>query len=386
MPVLLLIMAAGPLPLFAISALAPTLTAELGMSRAQLGALPAVAFALAALVAWRGGRATDVVSARSVSIGVSLTALAALVAVAVSRSLTALLVAAVFAGLSISLANPVTNSAVGQFVPISRRGVVTGVKQSGVQVGQVVAGTVVPATALLLGWRGAVALLLLAPLVGLLLAITTLPGGRGESPRAAARVSTGTSTRRTSGIRLLSAYTLVVAAAVQSTGVYASLYAFERVGLGASAAGATVGAVGAAGVVARVVLGRAVDRWTSLRTTLVTLAAGAAAAAGAFLAAEHVGPPLLWVAAVAFGSSALAANAIVMVAVLRTAEEHEIGQATGVVSVGMYVGFAIGPALFGALVQTTGTYAAGWSMVMVLCLVAAVVATRLPSLGAGPGR
>ena len=56
-------------------------------------------------------------------------------------------------GIGQTLANPATNKMIAHEVPPGRRGLITGIKQSGVQAGAFVAGVAFPAAAVAVGWR-----------------------------------------------------------------------------------------------------------------------------------------------------------------------------------------------------------------------------------------
>src|SRR5207245_1677558 len=74
--------------------------------------------------------------------------------------------AAVF-GISVAFGNPATNQLAARGVTPGRHGLVTGVKQSGVQIGAFLAGLVLPAVAGAAGWRAALGGCALVRAVGL---------------------------------------------------------------------------------------------------------------------------------------------------------------------------------------------------------------------------
>ena len=150
-------MAVGPLALFALSALSPFVTTDLGLRPSQFGALATLSFAAATPRAWLLGRWLDRCSARGILFGVfSLSGLALLVT-ASAQSFGWLVVGVLITGVAMSVTNPVTNRLVSVQVADGQRGAVMGVKQSGVQLGQLLVGLALPSLAVLIGWRGAVA-------------------------------------------------------------------------------------------------------------------------------------------------------------------------------------------------------------------------------------
>ena len=87
----------------------------------------------------------------------------------------------------------------------------------------------------------------------------------------------------------------------------------------------------------------------------------------------RIGPWMLLAGAVAFGATATAWNAVGNLILVRELPGSVAGRMAGVLQGGFYAGFATGPACFGALVDLTSSYAAGWSMVIVVMALAAGV-------------
>ncbi len=150
-------MAVGPLAVFALSALGPLVTTDLRLRPSQFGALATLAFAAAAPSAWLLGRWVDRFSARTITFGVFAGAGLSLLLTATATSFGWLVLGVVLTGIAMSVTNPVTNRLVSARVDAGQRGAVMGAKQSGVQLGQMVAGLTLPSMALLVGWRAAVA-------------------------------------------------------------------------------------------------------------------------------------------------------------------------------------------------------------------------------------
>jgi hypothetical protein len=89
--------------------------------------------------------------------------------------------------------------------------------------------------------------------------------------------------------------------------------------------------------------------------------------------------PLLWVGAGLFGASGIAANVVLMVNVVRAVPVAVVGRATGVLALGLYAGFTLGPISFGALVDATDSYDVGWAAVtgtylLTICVALAMAA------------
>ncbi len=174
-------------------------------------------------------------------------------------------------------------------------------------------------------------------------------------------------------VKWLGAYAFTVALTTTAVLLYTPLFAFERVQFSATAAGMMTALTGSAGVVARIFWGRFAERRESPADALSLLAAVAGLALLLVAASELSGPWLLWIGLFAFGSSGMAASAVVMLAVIREAPAGQTGRASGAVGLGMFLGFMCGPVSFGAIVDRTHSYAVGWLVLAGICLVALII-------------
>lgn len=360
-----------PLVIYALSALSPLIVADLGLSRAQFGSFASFSFAVAAPFSAAGGRAADRLGGRRVLLVLFTAATGALLAAAAAPSYAWLLVAVAVSGFAQSLSNPVTNQLISAHVPAGRQGLLVGVKQSGVQLSQFAAGLTLPAVAVAVGWREAIAATSGIALASLLVTWRYVPAG--------AALSAGR--RAGAGLRdlpevvwWLAAYALLMGLSLQATNVYLPLYGFERLGLGVTTAGLTAAVAGAVGVVARIAWGRLTEGVTAPYVSLASMAAAAGVAVTLLLCADLADAPgLVWVGAVVHGLTALAANAVVMVVLLERVDRAVAGIATGVLAIGLYAGFAAGPITFGAVVDATGSYVVGWSTAVLAYAAAALL-------------
>lgn len=367
---LVLTMGAGPLALYAITALSPLLVHDLGLSRASLGALAGAAFLVAAVCAVLGGSLADRVPERLVTAFVLVGGGVALGLVTVASGLGWLLAAVVVSGAAQSLSNPVTNRLVSAHVPPERLGLLVGVKQSGVQLGQLAAGAALPGLAALAGWRTATACAAVVATSGLLLVRRAVPG-RVVSATGASR---GGRARIPADVWWLLGYTVLTASALQATNVYLPLFAHDSLGIGVAVAGATAAVAGGAGVVARIGWSRVAGGSDGQRPLLIGLASAAAGGALLLVAAERLGLAwLVWPAALVHGATALGSNAVVMLAVVRRARGGAVGGASAVLAFGLYAGFATGPAVFGQAVDGSVHFAPAWAVVAAVYLAAALV-------------
>lgn len=368
--VLVLAMGIGPLAVYALSALSPLVTSALNLNRTQLGLLATIAFIAAAISSGVVGRAADVLSARLVMAVLFLAAGVALLAIGLARSYVWLLIAVGVSGSAQALSNPITNRLISSHIPPGRRGALMGVKQSGVQMSQFVAGLALPSVALLLGWRGAIATAAAFALPGLALLHHSIPAHKSATQFAGSRRARDLP----KAVWWLGGYAFLTGAAVQATNVYLPLFGYERLHLPVATAGLAAAMVGGVGLAARIVWGQLADRCRLPHRPLAFLAGASAVSALVLLAAGIAGWAwLMWLAAALFGASGIATNVVAMLAIVRVADPSVVGTASGVLAVGLYLGFAVGPVCFGSVVDALG-YSTGWAGVAAVSVAAATVA------------
>ncbi|TFV67952.1 MFS transporter, partial [Blastococcus sp. CT_GayMR20] len=249
-------MAGPPLIVIALSALGPLVVDDLDLTRAEFGSFAMVAFAVAAAFSAAGGRLVDRVGGRPATMVVCGGACASLLLVAAAPTYGLVLGAVALSGFLLALANPATNLLVSTHVPPGRRGALVGLKQSGVQLSQVVGGALLPGLAVLAGWRVAatVAAGLLAPT--LLMSYFFVPGTSVRADAGPARIRR----RVPVDVWWMTGYSFLLGCALQATVVYLPLFGHEDLGLSVSAAGLTAAVMGAVGLVARVAWGRLFER------------------------------------------------------------------------------------------------------------------------------
>lgn len=353
-------MGVGPLMVYALSTLGPFLIPALGLTRVQFGALGTVTFASAALASLGAGRIVDTATARSVMWLLVTGCLGAIFAAAIAPNYPVLLLAVMVSGVIQALSNPITNRLAAQWLPASARGVVMGVKQSGVQMTQAATGLFLPALAVMAGWRWAMAIVAAAMLLlGALLVGIFVP--REEHTHHA--------TSRVKGARIppsvwwLTGFMFLVGAALQGVNFYLPLYGYEDLKFSVETAGLLAAIIGGMGVVARIMWGRIADR-AGGNIALPAIAIGAGASLILILLSNTVNTNLIWVGTLLMGATGVAANVVVMVTVIHSVPSHAVGRATGLVATGMYLGFAVGPVSVGAIVDGTGSYSVAWAAIV----------------------
>ncbi|MFI5492395.1 MFS transporter [Actinoplanes sp. NPDC051859] len=359
-------MAASMLVLYAASALAPLLAADLHLDRAAVGLLITTTFAVAAAVSLVAGHLVDRTGPRRALLVLGATVAAALIAASFADAYAGLVVALAVAGVAQALANPATNVLIAGVVPAPRRGTAIGVKQSGVQLAAFAAGAGLPMLGAAVGWQAALRWAALVPLV-LLVAVVWLVPRDTPAPSGG---SWWRWSRPSPWLARLMGYSLLLGTGLSAVNTYLPLYAVQGLGLGAGAAGAVLAVFGVSGLLARVGWTRYADRMPDVTVALRWLSLAAAGFAVLVCLAAPVWPHLIWLGALGIGGSATAANAVSMLAVVRRG--GATGHASGLVSLGFFGGFVIGPALFGLLADAGG-YGPAWLTVAVIFAAAAGV-------------
>lgn len=361
--VLTFTMTMATLSQFVVGTLAPFLTAEFDMNRTQLGGLVTGAFLVAAVASPTVGVIVDRARTHRALATLFLLVAAMYAGASVAPSYLWLLVLLAIGGFAQALSNPITNKVIAQRVPTHRRGVIIGLKQSGVQFGALLAGLILPTAASRFGWRVAV---LGVAAIALIAAVVSGVGGRSLSVDQAPSGEVRRERRRlTTEVRSLVAYAFLMGGGVASTTVHLPLFAHEQLSFSPALAGLTIAIAGSVAIVARIAWGRASDRVDNLWGMLGLLGVGAII--GTVLTLASMAWPLaVWAAVVFLGVSAMAWNALAMIAAVRAAGPDSTGWVAGVVNSGFFAGFVISPVVFGALVDTTGKYALGWLLLIAM--------------------
>ncbi|MGH9040425.1 MAG: MFS transporter [Acidimicrobiia bacterium] len=358
---------------FAFAALGPFIIDDLDLSRTALGSLSTVMYLVGCVLSPVLGPLVDRIGGRRSLLALFAVGSAGTLAAATSSDYAGLMAGAALAGVGVALGNISTNQLIARHVHPPRQGILTGVKQSGVQVGAFLAGAALPALAEAWEWRTALGASLLIAAGGVAGTLLTVPHHSGrferpDEPGDAGPLPLGPAINR------LTAYSTLMGLGVGAAAAYLPLYAVEALGTGRRTAGLAAGFMGLVGVVARVLWGRRHDRTVAPVTrTLLFLAVGSVVAAGLVGAAEVAGVALLWAGAAALGATAVAWNALGMLSIVRDVDPARAGRASGRVLLGFFAGYLAGPVSFGAVVDATDEYALGWAGVTAAFVAAVAV-------------
>jgi predicted MFS family arabinose efflux permease len=364
-------MAVSTLPQFLLGALGPFIIRDLSLTRSVFGVGVSVFYLVGGVASPVAGPLVDALGPRALLLALFSVSGVALVVVALSQTFPVLLAALAIGGVAVAISNPVTNKLIVGHVIARRRGIVMGVKQSGVQLGAFLAGAALPPIAAAAGWHRAVLATVPLALLGGVLTVAFVP----RAPRSAGRARSLDRPPREplpGAVSWLACYALLMGLGTAAVPAYLPLYAFEELGLSAERAGMLAGAIGLTGIVSRVWWGHRSERASAPAAVLAVLAGSAAVSTALLPAAPRLGEPALWVGAAAFGLGAVAWNAVANLVIVNMVSTGEAGRASGWVQLAFFVGLIVGPLPFGIAVDRAG-YLLAWSLLVVIFVHAVAV-------------
>ncbi|WP_232540159.1 MFS transporter [Azohydromonas aeria] len=369
------------------TAVAPVIGAQMGLPAAAVGLYVALVYLGAMLASVLGSHFIARHGAIRTS-QASLALCAAGLGLIATATLWAALPGAFILGLGYGPITPASSQILARTTPAHRMGLVFSLKQTGVPLGGVIAGLVVPPLSLAAGWPLALGLLAAASLLCAALAQplrAALDADAGGS-QAGAGTGFGALARPVAlvwadaTLRRLALCSLVFSCVQVCVTAYLVSFLTAQLHWALVAAGVALSVTQTAGVAGRVLWGAVADRGPGARRMLLALCVLMIAAGAAMPLLRPDSPAALVLALLAiYGGTAIGWNGVYLAEVARLAPPGQAGVATGGVLAFTYLGVVAGPPLFGALASSGAGF--GW----------AYAATGLPLLGclallAGAGR
>jgi MFS family permease len=335
---------------------------ELDFGSAALGLAVAVFFASASLASVIMGRVVERIGAHR---GMRLSAVgsaASLLSIALFAGSWRWLVAClVLGGLANAVAQPATHLSLAREVPAGRQGISFGIKQAAIPTATLLAGLAVPGIAVTLGWRWAFAGgAALALLIALLVPAETLGGVRRLKEARAGDVAVAPLVLLALGIGLGSTAATPLGAFIVESSVASGLHV--------GAAGLLLALGSAAGIVVRVWFGHLADGMGGGRLRLVAAMLGVGVVGFVMLASGTAGL-ILPGTLLAFGAG-WGWPGLFNFAVVKT-NPGAPAAATGITQTGASGGAALGPLVFGLVVEAT-SYGVAWLVCGAIAAIALV--------------
>ena len=363
----ILIVALSALPVFLVGATFLQLEQDIALTTTGLGAAAALFFLTASISSAGLGRVIERIGWRASMRINSLASALILVGIALfARSVVSLSLLMVAGGAVYGLANPSANKALAELVRPERRGLIFGLKHSGIPTSTLLAGLAVPTLALTIGWRFAFAFAaLLLPLIWLLLAsdnddpidLTSDENlTRGAAPMSTSQIIALAAAAALATWAAVSLSTFLIAAAVEAS-------------LSESGAGLLLSVGSLVSIGTRVTAGALTDRGRSRGFTGLAVLMGVGSlvffALGGAGGVSFVGLVLL-AFATGWGWPGLMTFTVVNANIGTPAASSAITQA------GVFLGAGLGPLVLGWLIDNV-SQAASWTTVGVCLGIASVV-------------
>ncbi len=342
----------GAMALLTVPVLAPAAARDVGLPAAYVGLYIALAYGASMLSSLACGDLIRRLGAIRVS-QLCLLLCAGGSLLAAGGTLGFFAASALCMGMGYGPMTPASSHVLARTTSAKAMSLVFSVKQTGVPLGGAVAGALVPALVLGMGWRLALAAVAAACLLVALLAQPireTLDADREPRRRihfgslaGPLRVVLGTPE-----VRRLAIMSLVYSSLQLCLVTYLVTYLTGSVGYSLVQAGFMMSAAQAAGVGARIGWGALADRTRNPVGVLAFIGCGMAVGALATGAFERTSPPLLVAAVCAwFGATAISWNGVYLAEVARRAPQGRAVEATGGSLAFTYFGVLVSPPLFG---------------------------------------
>lgn len=348
--------------LLTLPAMAPAAARALGVSSALVGVYVALCYLAAMLASLASGALVRRLGAIRMS-QYGLLACAAGLLLCALPWLPATALGALCIGVGYGPITPASSHLLARTTPAHRMALVFSVKQTGVPLGGMLAGALVPGLALWLGWQGALvavaaACAACAPLAQPLrreLDTDREPGGGVVA--LATLLAPVRMVLSHAPMRALTVCSFLFSAVQVSVTAYMVTYLNQSVGLSLLAAGAALSVSQLAGVAGRIAWGMVSDRGLGPRPTLMLLAL-LMIAGSLLMALAQAGWPtvLLWAVVALLGASAIGWNGVYLATIARQAPQGQAGAATGGTLLFTFMGVVCGSPAFGWIASGSGSY------------------------------
>jgi MFS family permease len=263
---------------------------------------------------------------------------------------------------------PASSHLLTRTAPPQHLSIIFSFKQTGVPLGSVLAGSLLPLIVLWGGWRAAALCVALASLA-LALALQPLRAALDSDRTPSARIGIGSLAEPARLVasdragRPLALSSFFFASLQLCLGTYLVTYLTQERGFDLVRAGLALAAAQGAGIVARLIAGVLADRSGRPAHVMGALGCmmGVCAMATPFTGDWPTAALLLLYTA--FGASAIGWNGVYLAEVARRAPPGAISAATGAALFVTYSGILAGPAVFALLVQTGSSYGKAFAVV-----------------------
>ena len=378
----LFIQAMVAMALLTLPVMAPVAAKDLGVSPAMVGFYVSITYAGAMFASLTSGTTVSRFGPIRVSqLGLFICAIG--LCLCASAWLPMVALGALLIGLGYGPITPASSQILARTTPPEQMGLVFSIKQTGVPVGAMMAGAIVPSLMLAINWQWSMVMVALACVISALLA-QPLRKESDDLRQANLPFQMGTLThpiRMVLGHRALAtmaACSFMLSMIQMSLTTYLVTYLHDDLSYGLVSAGLLLSVTQMGGIGGRIVWGVVADKWLGAQKALALLAALMACSS---MATALLLPQLpiwgVWLVLIVFGASAIGWNGVYLSEVARQAPDGKASVATGGTLTFTFLGVVIGPPIFGALSTAFGSYRAGFLALVVTSSLCAWVLFRL---------
>ena len=292
-------------------------------------------------------------------------------------------IGALLIGLGYGPITPASSQILARTTAADRMALVFSIKQTGVPLGAMMAGAIVPSLMLALNWQWTMVMVAIACVLSALLAQPL----RQELDELRQANLPFQMSALTSPIRMvlghrplatMAACSFMFCMVQMSLTTYLVTYLHDDLSYGLVSAGLLLSVTQMGGMGGRILWGFVADKWLGAQKTLALLAALMALCS---LTTALFLPVLplwgIWMVLIVYGASAIGWNGVYLSEVARQAPEGKASVATGGTLTFTFLGVVIGPPIFGALSTAFGSYRAGFLALVVTSSLCAWVLFRL---------
>ena len=351
---------------YGINTLAPFYKDELGLSRAQVGLFFSAFYLAMAGFSFGAGRRADRLGVRKTTFQGHLSLGLCTIAAALAPSFAWAFASFFLAGLGYSFLNPASSKGVMAWFHRDERATAMGTKQTGVPAGGVVTAVLAPQLVLLMGWRGALAVLgVINFLFGFLFSFYWR-----DPPGDGAAVSEDVRVQETQTLNIWSFLPISCGTAIYLVGqmtliTYIPLYLKDAMGFSAYWASQALALTQAGAMVGRVGWGVASDRLFGGRRKIVLILIGLLSAI-LIMALGFMRPqsPLYLLLPILFlaGVCLVGYQGVSYALIGELAGKAKTGSALGMMITINAACATLGTPLFGYIVDQTGSYPIAWML------------------------
>lgn len=356
--------------LITLPVVAPVVAQSIGVSATYVGFYVGAVYLAAMFASILGGSAVKRWGAMQVSQVCLLFSATGLLLCAIPHPVP-MVIGALFIGIGYGPVTPASSHLLVKTTPPERLSLVFSIKQTGVPVGGMLAGMLVPQLEMVLNWQWA---FVFVAIVCVICAISVNPlrrpldTDRDPSVKPSLIKSLAQPVKLVwsdKALRTLAGVSFLYAITQLSLTTYLVTFLYEDLGWALVAGGLALAVSQAAGVGGRILWGWIADNWLGSGTMLMIVAAllALSALAVAFFTPET---PHIWLylVLIVFGATAIGWNGVFLAEVARQAPQGQAGLATGGTLGFTFLGVLCGPPLFGVAASNLQSYGLSYALLI----------------------